>query len=704
MMTFRSSSLGLMVLAIPATILAIFLIMQNEFRDSRELRRLVDQSLEMRSALADFESLHLNIETGQRGYLLTEDRAFLEPYVAGKRNMSEHLRTLEEQLRDEPNMAGGIARLRHLTAAKLKFVDATIARTQAGNAAESRRMVTSGQGRLLMDAIRSEVKRLDQIERARFANITRSGNRARRRTEAITYGLLAAFSLLLLGVGSVTSKLMRERRAQVARASSLNARRFAILNGAVDGLLVLDENGDIRELNASIERLFGYREAELIGRHNTFLMADPPTMADSMAFLRSVGSAGLSGAGRRIDFTGRRKDGTIFETDVAISQFYSGGEKLYVASVRDVTERKRIERMKTEFVATVSHELRTPLTSIGGSLGLLAAGAVGPLGEKAARLVTIAHNNCQRLIRLINDMLDIEKIESGQMNFDLRRMPLGPLIERTVTANRAFAETHRVELSTEVPPWPISVMGDPDKLEQLLTNLVSNAIKHSPSGGRVEVRVRTKPGHACVEVLDRGSGVPADFRERIFGKFAMADSSDSRHKGGTGLGLAIAREIAVRHGGQVNFEDREGGGTVFFFDLPLADCEDAAVPDEVQDGLPLLLHIDDDRDCLTVAANAFAGRATLLSVTSVAEARRSLEEKDFAGAIVDIVVPPESGLDLVPSLREAAPGMPIVVFSAHDEMPAPNEVDAVLTKSRTSFETLVETTMALVARASREGS
>ena len=414
-----------------------------------------------------------------------------------------------------------------------------------------------------------------------------------------------------------------------------------------------------------------------------------------------MGKAGVDGAGRRQEFTGRRADGTRFETEVVISRVGNDDDKRYVASIRDISDRKRAERMKNEFVSTVSHELRTPLTSIGGSLSLLGSGKVGTIDEKAARLVTIARTNCERLVRLINDILDIEKIESGKMEFDPRRLTVGSLIERTVTANRQFAADHGVEISVNLPPWPQCVMGDPDRLEQVLTNLLSNAIKHSPAGETVEVWAHQQGSNLTLEVCDRGGGVPAPFRGKIFSKFAMADASDARTRGGTGLGLSIVKEIMERHGGMVGFKDRDGGGSIFFVTLPMIEAVTSET-ERAEDTLPLVLHIDDDFDCLKIVESAFAGRAHIVSVGSLVEARARLRDAAFDATIIDIGMGRESGLDIVPQLRGAHPSLPIVLFTADDSAHDAVGADAVLVKSRAPIEALVETTMALVARARKE--
>jgi CheY-like chemotaxis protein len=204
-------------------------------------------------------------------------------------------------------------------------------------------------------------------------------------------------------------------------------------------------------------------------------------------------------------------------------------------------------------------------------------------------------------------------------------------------------------------------------------------------------------------VCDRGAGIPQEFRSRIFGKFAMADSSDSRARGGTGLGLSIAREIAQRHDGKLGFSDRPGGGTVFSVDLPLI-CEAATEQAPEAAGLPAVLHVDDDHDCLDVVASAFAGKAKVVSVATLDEARAALKEHHFSAAVVDVGMTPHNGLDLVPELRAAQAGLKVLLFTATDEPRSAEAVDAVLVKSRSSVEDLVSETLRLSQAAGKDAA
>jgi signal transduction histidine kinase len=242
-------------------------------------------------------------------------------------------------------------------------------------------------------------------------------------------------------------------------------------------------------------------------------------------------------------------------------------------ALRYATERKRLDRLKDEFVSTVSHELRTPLTSITGSLGLLMGKAVGVLSEPAARLLEIAHNNSQRLVRLVNDILDIEKLESGHAVFDFRKIEVRSLVEQTVESMRGYAGAHGVKVRVEAAVAVDAVRADTDRLAQVVTNLLSNAIKFSPPDGEVVIAVEkeVKGDVVRITVRDHGPGISADFRLRIFERFAQADATNARRKGGTGLGLSIAKQIIDRLGGDIGFADAPGGGTIFYVELPIWD-------------------------------------------------------------------------------------------------------------------------------------
>lgn len=233
----------------------------------------------------------------------------------------------------------------------------------------------------------------------------------------------------------------------------------------------------------------------------------------------------------------------------------------------DITELKHVARMKSEFVSSVSHELRTPLTSIRGSLGLLVSGVTGELPEAAKELVDMAYKNCERLSLLINDILDIEKIESGKMRLDVQHHQLRPLIEQAVEANQGYAHHLSVHLLAQVDTENAIVV-DADRFMQVMANLISNAVKFSKPGDSVEIAAVDVPERVRIEVRDRGPGVPMEFRERIFQRFSQADSSDTRMRGGSGLGLAITKTLLEKMHGEIGFIDRAGGGTVFFIELP----------------------------------------------------------------------------------------------------------------------------------------
>jgi signal transduction histidine kinase len=243
-------------------------------------------------------------------------------------------------------------------------------------------------------------------------------------------------------------------------------------------------------------------------------------------------------------------------------------ENEVLAIVRNITDRKNIERMKNEFVSTVSHELRTPLTSIRGALGLIVGGIAGEIPPKVRTMVEIALKNSERLIRLINDILDIDKIESGKMVFDLQPVELTPLLEHVIDINRAYGQQFDVTFALESPIAGAWVYADRDRLIQALTNLLSNAAKFSPIGAQVLISLARRGQMLRIAIQDRGPGIPEAFRARLFQRFAQADSSDARQNGGTGLGLSITKAIVEKLGGQIDVMIVPDAGSIFFIDLP----------------------------------------------------------------------------------------------------------------------------------------
>ena len=235
--------------------------------------------------------------------------------------------------------------------------------------------------------------------------------------------------------------------------------------------------------------------------------------------------------------------------------------------VHDITDRKAAERLKSEFVSTVSHELRTPLTSIHGSLGLLVSGAVGELSQQSSALLGVALKNSDRLVRLIDDILDIEKLEAGRMVFDIRPCVVDELIVQALEVNKAYGETYGVTLICKGAVPDAFVAVDSNRFAQVMANLISNAVKFSPKGGEVVIAVEEVAKRIRVSVTDFGPGIAKEFQNRIFKRFTQADASDTRQKGGTGLGLSITKAIVEKMNGKIDFLTEEGKGTTFYFEF-----------------------------------------------------------------------------------------------------------------------------------------
>ncbi len=395
-----------------------------------------------------------------------------------------------------------------------------------------------------------------------------------RRKDGSEFPIEIMLSLLKSVEGVLVTAGIRDisvRKAAEMQLAQMERRYRGLLEAAPDAMVVVNQGEEIVLLNMQAEKYFGYRRDELLGQSITTIIPQgyaERLVADSHRSAQASLAQQIAGT---IELSGYRKDGSEFPIEVMLSPLDSDEGRLVTAAIRDISDRKKLERTKDEFVATVSHELRTPLTSIAGALALLVGEAGGKLPAAATRLLVIAHTNSERLVRLINDILDVEKLESGKVTFNLIRLDVQSLLQEVVEANRAFADGYGVHIRLAKAPAACAVRADPDRLEQVVTNLISNAVKFSPKGGEVEMAVERRGETIRISVRDHGCGIPDDFKPRVFQKFMQADNTNARAKGGTGLGLSIVQQITVRLGGAVSFDDAPGGGTVFNVDLPRLD-------------------------------------------------------------------------------------------------------------------------------------
>jgi PAS domain S-box-containing protein len=480
--------------------------------------------------------------------------------------------------------------------------------------------------------------------------------------------------------------------------------RFRLaIEAAPTGMLLMDLSGSIVLVNAQIEKLFGYPRSELLGRPIEILVPER-FRANIPDFRKGLFSAPMARAG---DLYGLRKDGSEVPIEIGLNPLRTSDGEFVLSSILDVSQRLEVDRIRNEFVSTVSHELRTPLTSIRGSLGLLQSGAMGALPKKAAAMVAIAYKNSGRLVRIINDILDLSAIEAGKLMLKMSIVPLAELLQQSVEGNSGLAEKCGVRFLLEPVSADDRVMADPDRLMQVVANLLSNAAKFSLPGA--EVRIRVRPGSTTmrVEVEDSGAGIPEAFKAHIFQKFAQADASATRRFEGTGLGLSIARKLMEAMGGSIGFDSIVDRGSVFYIELPRMDAAPAmlrttqlsetaaykvlvnfASATEVGSSAipPRLLYVEDDEDLISVIRAALADRVEIVPARTLRDAERLLREEEFGLVILDQSLPDGDGITLVDLIAEyAGHPVPIIILSAAD---VPHDVyrkvAAVLIKSQVS--------------------
>lgn len=494
------------------------------------------------------------------------------------------------------------------------------------------------------------------------------------------------------------------REQQQALRTSEEMFRTAMDHAPIGKALVLP-SGRFMKVNPALCRLLGYSEQELTA--NDFQsITHPDDLERDLALLRRLLAGEMSSY--EIEKRYYHKNGQLIWALLSVSlvRRESGEVDYLIVQIHDITERKEMERMKNEFISVVSHELRTPLTSIRGSLGLVLGVRAQELSTKVKSLIEIAYNNCERLVLLINDILDIDKIASGHMRFDFRNEPLAALTLQAVQENEAYARRFDVNIELQPIDPRILVRLDAARYLQVLSNLLSNAAKFSPQGERIQVRAELVGEHVRISVEDHGSGIPEEFRPRIFGKFSQADASSTRQKGGTGLGLHITKQLVERMDGRVGFDSEVGKGTTFWVEFPAVP----PAPEESEESVlyykeselnrSRVLHIEDDADLSRVLAAALAEEAQVVTAGTLRQAEELLQRQPFAIIILDIGLPDGSGLELLKRLGTLTPAPPPVVILSVD-LPLPevrDQVAAVMVKTRTPEDKIVETVLSLLRR------
>jgi PAS domain S-box-containing protein len=399
------------------------------------------------------------------------------------------------------------------------------------------------------------------------------------RVFAAAFGLRGAYEQLSGSNAEIQTQLGEQLDSllEAHRAVEAYGRKLALFSErAPIAVFEVDPRATILDMNPAAENLFGYGSPELVGRSGVAMLFGAEDLSRTEKWWADFVAAGVPAT--IVTERSVRRDGLEITVEWTLTPLVD--ERNVVTSVvlqgRDITQQRAAERVRSEFTSTLSHELRTPLTSILGSLQLLRSGVLGELHRDHDEVVEIAERNGQRLLDLINEVLDIEKIESGRLTIVPEMVALDELVRDALRLNQGFADRFLVRLRLEGELPAVMVRADRKRLMQVLTNLLSNAAKFSPPKGDVDVSLGVDQGRVRVSVADRGPGIPATFRSKIFGRFAQADSADSRIKGGTGLGLAICKRLVQMMDGDVGFADRPGGGTTFYFELPVASDADAA--------------------------------------------------------------------------------------------------------------------------------
>lgn len=533
--------------------------------DESKVTHELNQAYATRAMLSRLMADLSYAETAQRGYILTKDSSFLDTFKTVQLSLVQQLEAFEGSHLDNDQITVEMTRqLVDLVYQRLQKLVISIQRA-------NQERITSFYDSLVSGINLMEQARIvsAELRKRHYENITVLNQEHKRqiwRGRVTMLGLMAGIVLLIVSLVWLISVNLRHRDKIERQLRLQMARQQAMFYGAIDGLVIVNAEGIIEAMNPAALRMFKIERGNFPkNRHFATLLADNSPLRKA-AFL-DMGKLEYEKGGV-IEVNAVQQDGEIFPADLAISEAEQNEDNFYLASFRDITERRRVDQIKNEFIATVSHELRTPLTSIAGALKLSIHNFGKEMPAKCLQLIDIAERNTQRLIKLVNDILDVEKLEAGKMAFNKADFLLKDIVVDVIDGISPMARDKKVTVQLQDEVGPVTLHTDSFRLGQVLNNLLSNAIKYSPVDETVLVNILPGEMGVRVEVCDHGPGIPESFIPLVFTKFSQASGVGYANKGGTGLGLSIVKEIVERMEGRIGFTTSPTG-TVFYVELPV---------------------------------------------------------------------------------------------------------------------------------------